>query len=211
MEACQKDCINLDMPDEIEELTVGSVIAATGIDYFDPREASEYGYTRFENVVNSIELERLLSPGGPTGGKLIRFTDGKKPDRVSFIQCVGSRCTHRDIPYCSRICCMNAIKSALLIREIYPDAQIDIFYIDIRAFGKGFEQFYHRGLNQAKINFIRSKPAHLEEDPATKDLFIFYENVDTGKTEIVRTEMVILSEALVPSAGRCKNGKNIIH
>ena len=200
VQACQKNCIDLDMRDRIEELQVGAVIAATGIDYFDPREASEYGYTRYENVVNSIELERLLSPGGPTGGKLVRFTDGKEPRRISFIQCVGSRCIHRDIPYCSRICCMNAIKSALLIREIYPDAQIDIFYIDVRAFGKGFEQFYHRGLKQAKINFIRSKPAHIEEDPATKDLHIFYENPDDGKTEIARSQMVILSEALVPAS-----------
>ena len=200
VQACQKNCIDLDMRDRIQELTVGAVIAATGIDYFDPREASEYGYTRFENVVNSIELERLLSPGGPTGGSLLRFTDGKTPRRVSFIQCVGSRCMHRDIPYCSRICCMNAIKSALLIREMYPDVQIDIFYIDVRAFGKGFEQFYHRGLEQAKINFIRSKPAHIEEDPSSRDLVIFYENPENGKTETVQSQMVILSEALVPSA-----------
>jgi heterodisulfide reductase subunit A2 len=198
-EVCQKNCVDLDMQDQLIELDVGSVICATGIDYFDPREASEYGYTRFENVVNSIELERILSPGGPSGGKFVRFTDQKPPKRVSFIQCVGSRCIHRDIPYCSRICCMNAMKSAILIREIYPDAQIDIFYIDIRAFGKGFEQFYFRALNEAKINFIKGKPSRISEDAKTKDLIILSENIETGKTERIRSEMVILSEALVPS------------
>ncbi|UCF63480.1 MAG: CoB--CoM heterodisulfide reductase iron-sulfur subunit A family protein [bacterium] len=200
VEVCQKKCVNLDMPDKIEVLEVGAIIVATGIDYYDPREASEYGYTRFQNVVNSIELERLLSPSGPSGGKLVRFTDQKPPKRVSFIQCVGSRCIRRDIPYCSRICCMNAVKSALLIREMYPDAQIDIFYIDIRAFGKGFEQFYQRALQEGNINFVRGKPSRLEEDPKTGDLIILSENVETGKTERLRTSMVILSEAVVPAA-----------
>jgi heterodisulfide reductase subunit A len=201
MDICQKHCVDLDMTDKLLDLEIGAVICATGIDYFDPREASEYGYTRFQNVVNSIELERLLSPGGPTAGKLLRFNDKKAPMRISFIQCVGSRCVNRDIPYCSRICCMNAMKSAMLIREANPSAQIDIFYIDIRAFGKGFEQFYQRARQEARVNFIRSKPSRLEEDKSTGDLIILSENVDTGQTEHHRTEMVILSEALVPSAG----------
>jgi heterodisulfide reductase subunit A len=201
MEACQKNCINLDMSDEVIDLEVGAVICATGIDYYDPREASEYGYTRFQNVVNSIELERLLSPGGPSAGKLLRFTDEKEPKHISFIQCVGSRCIHRDIPYCSRICCMNAMKSALLIREANPTAQIDVFYIDVRAFGKGFEQFYHRAMHEANVNFVKGKPSRIEEDSQSGDLIILCENVDTGKTDHIRTEMVILSEALVPATG----------
>ncbi len=200
VEACQKNCVDLDMPDVIEEIEVGAIIVATGIDYYDPREASEYGYTRFENVVNSIELERLLSPSGPSGGKLLRFTDQKPPKRVSFIQCVGSRCVRRDIPYCSRICCMNAVKSALLIREMYPDTVVDIFYIDIRAFGKGFEQFYQRAYKDKKINFIKGKPSRIEEDQNTHDLVILTENVETGKSERLRTDLVILSEAIVPAA-----------
>ncbi|HFE65362.1 MAG TPA: CoB--CoM heterodisulfide reductase iron-sulfur subunit A family protein, partial [Caldithrix sp.] len=199
-DVCQKQCIDLDMPDEEVELEVGAVIAATGIECYDPREASEYGYTRFQNVVNSIELERLLSPSGPSGGQLLRFTDQNPPRRVSFIQCVGSRCVKKDIPYCSRICCMNAVKSALLIREMYPDAEIDIYYIDIRAFGKGFEQFYFRALKEGNINFVRGKPSRIEEDLKTGDLFILSENVETGKTERLRTDMVILSEAIVPPA-----------
>jgi heterodisulfide reductase subunit A len=200
VEVCQKNCIDLDMPDRTEEIDVGSVIIATGLDYYDPREASEYGYTRYENVVNSIELERLLSPSGPSGGHLVRFTDQKPPKRVSFIQCVGSRCIRRDIPYCSRICCMNAIKSALLIREMHPKTIVDIFYIDIRAFGKGFEQFYQRALHDKKINFIRGKPSRIVEDPASRDLIVLIENVATGQTDKLHTDMVILSEAVVPAA-----------
>jgi heterodisulfide reductase subunit A len=201
VEVCQKNCIDLDAEDSTVEIDAGSIIIATGIDYYDPREASEYGYTRYENVVNSIELERILSPGGPTAGKLVRFTDKNPPKRLSFVQCVGSRCLNRDIPYCSRICCMNAMKSALLIRELYPDIIIDIFYIDIRAFGKGFEQFFHRARTEGKVNFIKGKPSHIEEDPKTKDLLIFVENIETGKTEHIHSDMIILSEALVPSDG----------
>ncbi len=201
MEVCQKNCIDLDMGDKIFEIEVGAVVCATGIDYFDPREASEYGYTRFQNVVNSIELERLLSPGGPSAGKLLRFTDKKEPHHISFIQCVGSRCIHQDIPYCSRICCMNAMKSALLVRESNPTAEINIFYIDIRAFGKGFEQFYYRTLHEAGVNFIKGKPSKIEEDENTGDLIILVENVENGKTEHIRSEMVVLSEALVPASG----------
>ena len=201
VEVCQKNCVDFDMTDEIVELDIGAVIVATGIDYFDPREASEYGYTRFQNVVNSIELERLLSSSGPSMGELLRFTDQKPPKRISFIQCVGSRCIRKDIPYCSRICCMNALKSSLLIREMYPDVIIDIFYIDIRAFGKGFEQFYHRAIEEGKINFIRSKPSRVFEDPKTGDLVILSENIDKGKTEEIKTELVVLSEALVPAEG----------
>ncbi len=200
MEVCQKNCVDLDMPDIIEELEIGAIIVATGIDYYDPREASEYGYTRYQNVVNSIELERLLSPSGPSGGKLHRFTDQKPPKRVSFIQCVGSRCIRRDIPYCSRICCMNAVKSALLIREMYPDTEVDIFYIDVRAFGKGFEQFYQRAYQDKKIHFIKGKPSRIEEDTKSGDLIILSENIDASKSERLRTQMVILSEAVVPAS-----------
>ncbi len=201
VEVCQKNCIDFDMRDEVIEFDAGAIIVTTGIDYYDPREASEYGYTRFENVVNSIELERLLSSSGPSMGRLVRFTDQKPPERVSFVQCVGSRCIHRDIPYCSRICCMNAIKSALLIHEMYPETVIDIFYIDVRAFGKGFEQFYQRARSINKINFVKGKPSRIEEDPKTKGLILLVEDVLSGKTEHIATDMAILSEALVPAAG----------
>ena len=198
-EVCQKDCIDFDMRDEMIDLNIGSIIVATGLDYFDAREASEYGYSRYPDVINSIELERLLSSGGPSAGKLVRFSDQKPPKRVSFIQCVGSRCTKRDIHYCSRICCMNALKSALLIRELYPDIELDIFYIDIRAFGKGFEQFFQRAVEIGKINLVRGKPSKVTDENGR--LIIQSEDVASGKSIKLETDMVILSEAIVPSAG----------
>lgn len=196
-EECEIKCINLDEQDQMLELKVDSIIVATGTDYFDPREASEYGYTRFENVVTSFELERILTASGPARGELKRFTDWKPPRRVAFIQCVGSRSIKRDIAYCSRICCMNAIKDSLIIREHFPDAEIIIFYIDIRAFGKGFEEFYERSLEEG-VKYVNSKPSKVIEDPDTGDLILMYENPDTRRVEHLRVDMVVLSSALVP-------------
>ncbi|MBD3287583.1 FAD-dependent oxidoreductase, partial [candidate division KSB1 bacterium] len=198
-EVCEKNCIDFDEKDEIVEVDVGSVIVASGVDYYDPREASEFGYTRFENVVTSMELERILSAGGPTHGELIKFTDRKKPENIAFIQCVGSRNMKRDIHYCSRICCMNAMKDALLIHEHFPDAEMTIFYIDIRAFGKGFEEFFGRAVNIDKLHFVKAKPSKVVEDPHTGKSVITYENTDTGKIERRDVDLVVLSSALIPS------------
>ena len=201
---CEKFCpasaINFDMKDEHIKIKVGSIVVATGIDYYDPSEASEYGYGRFKNVITSLELERLLSAGGPTKGELIRHTDNKVPKRIAFIQCIGSRNMKRDIRYCSRICCMNAIKASLIIREHFPEAEITIFYIDIRAFGKGFEEFYNRSIKQ-NIKYIRGKPSKITEDPNTKDLILAYENTETGEIQNIKVDMAVLSAALVPANG----------
>lgn len=203
-DACEVDCINYDETDKLVELDIGAIIVATGIDYFDPREASEFGYTRFENVVTSLELERLLSSVGPSRGELIRFTDRRIPEKIAFIQCVGSRNMKQDIPYCSRICCMNAIKDALIIREHFPNAKIDIFYIDIRAFGKGFEELYRRSLADDNISYMRAKPSKVVEDPQTHNPVVLFENPETGRIQRDTYDLVVLSSALVPSEGSVK-------
>jgi len=197
---CPTEAIDFDMEDTYSDIDVGAVIVATGIDYFDPTEASEFGYRRFKNVVTSFELERLLSAGGPTQGELIRFTDNKPPKMIAFINCVGSRNMHRDIPYCSRICCMNAIKDSLIIREYFPDAEIYVFKIDIRAFGKGFEELYNRSLEE-KVKYIKGKPSKVVEDKKTGDLILAHEDQDTGKIEHMQVDMVVLSSALIPAEG----------
>ena len=198
-DACQKNAIDYDEQDKIIEVHVGSIIVTTGVDYYDPREASEFGYTRFENVVTSMELERILSASGPTRGELIKFTDRKTPREIAFIQCVGSRNMKRDIPYCSRICCMNAMKDALIIHEHFPDADMKIFYIDIRAFGKGFEEFFERAANLDKLTFINAKPSKIVDDPVTGKTCITYENVQTGKVETEQVDLAVLSSALIPA------------
>jgi heterodisulfide reductase subunit A len=203
-DVCEKNAIDYDEQDQIIEVPVGSIIVATGVDYYDPREASEFGYTRFENVVTSMELERILSASGPTRGELIKFTDRKTPEHIAFIQCVGSRNMKRDIPYCSRICCMNAMKDALIIHEHFPDTEMKIFYIDIRAFGKGFEEFFARAANLDKLTFINAKPSKIVEDPVTGKTVITYENIQTGKIETEEVDLAVLSSALIPST---KSGK----
>ncbi|HDP99863.1 MAG TPA: CoB--CoM heterodisulfide reductase iron-sulfur subunit A family protein, partial [bacterium] len=203
-DACERNAINYDEQDQIVEVRAGSIIVATGVDYYDPREASEFGYTRFENVVSSIELERILSSSGPTQGELIKFTDRKTPEQIAFIQCVGSRNMKHDIPYCSRICCMNAMKDALLIHEHFPNAEMKIFYIDIRAFGKGFEEFFERAANLDKLTFIQAKPAKIVEDPDTGKTVITYENIETGKIEKEHVDLAVLSSALIPPSSNKK-------
>jgi len=177
---------------------------ATGFDYYDPSEASEYGYRRYENVVTSLELERLLSASGPTRGVLTNLTDGETPKRIAFVQCVGSRCVKRDILYCSRICCMNAVKDALLIEELFPDAEQLIFNIDVRAFGKGFEDFYRRSQGNAKLRYVKGKPSKVTEDREGGGLLLHYEDLESGEPQHSHVDMVVLSSALVASEGTSK-------
>ncbi|KPK82847.1 MAG: hypothetical protein AMS27_13870, partial [Bacteroides sp. SM23_62_1] len=198
VEKCEKKAINFDMPDEIFNLDVGTIIVATGVDVYDPTEITEYGYRRFENVITSMEFERLINAGGPSGGHLIRPSDRKIPDTVAFIQCVGSRNEKKGSPYCSNVCCMNTIKDSLLIKEHWPDTKIKIFYLDIRAFGKGFEDLYKRS-KRSGVMYIRGLPAEISEIPDTKNLVVTVENTNTGKVEEHEADMVILSVGITPT------------
>jgi heterodisulfide reductase subunit A len=197
-DACDKKCIDYDMRDEIVEFNVGTVITATGMDVYDPAEYDEYGYRSFENVITSMEFERLICAGGPTGGHFIRPTDRKRPKSVAFIQCVGSRSTNgRGNPYCSNICCMNTVKDTLLLHDHYPDTQCKVFYLDIRAFGKGFEDLYRRS-KEAGVQYIRGLPGEVTEDPETRNLRLTVENTLAGRLEQHEVEMVVLSVGVIP-------------
>ena len=198
VEACEKKCIDFDMRDEIVEFDVGAVIVATGMDVYDPAEMDEYGYARFPNVVTSIEFERLISAGGPTGGHFIRLTDGQTPKRVAFVQCVGSRSQDgRGNPYCSNICCMNTIKDSLLLKDHYPDVDVTVYYMDIRAFGKGFEDLYMRS-KAVGVRYLRGLPGEVEEDPDTRSLRVFVENTTAGRLEEHVQDMLVLSVGAEP-------------
>lgn len=213
-EVCDKDCIDFDMVDEIVEFEVGAVIVATGLDVFDPTGLTEYGYTRYENVVTSMEFERLISSSGPTAGHFVRPSDLKRPQRIGFIQCVGSRTVpapglngnhangrdarnERGHPYCSNICCMNTVKDSLLLLEHYPDSDISVYYLDIRAFGKGFEGLYRRSKERG-VKYIRGLPGQILEDPTTRNLRLMVEDTTTGELELHEQEMIVLSLGLVP-------------
>jgi heterodisulfide reductase subunit A len=197
LEACEKQCIDYDEKDRVIELEVGTIVVATGMDVYDPTELDEYGYTRYENVITSLEFERLINSGGPTKGHLIRLTDRRQPRTVAFIQCVGSRSDKRGNPYCSNICCMNTIKDTLLIKDHWPEVQCKVFYMDIRAFGKGFEDLYKRSM-AAGTQYIRGIPGDIFEDPETKNLILTVEDTTTGELKKHEVEMVILSIGVVP-------------
>ena len=128
--ACEKKCIDYDMKDREVEIEVGAIIVATGMKVFDPTKITEYGYTKYANVITSLEFERLINAGGPTGGELLRLDNRLRPSRIAFIQCIGSRSQERGNPYCSNICCMNTVKDTILIKQHWPEIDIDVYYID---------------------------------------------------------------------------------
>jgi heterodisulfide reductase subunit A len=196
-EICGPDAINFNDKAEEIKFKVGTIIVATGLDVFDPVSLMEYGYLRFPNTITSLEFERLINAGGPTGGRLVRPSDMNVPKTVAFIQCVGSRSDKKGNPYCSNVCCMNTIKDVLLIKEHWPDVKIYVFYIDIRAFGKGFEDLYRRAKEEGVI-FIRGLPAEIIEDKKSKNLWLVGENTLEKKIYTVNSGMVVLSIGLRP-------------
>jgi len=197
VEACDKKCIDFHMSDQEIVEKVGTIIVATGLEPYDPTELDEYGYTRFQNVVTSLEFERLINAGGPSGGDPVRPTDKKIPKSIGFVQCVGSRSASRGAAYCSNICCMNTIKSTLVLKEHYPDMDIKVFYLDIRAFGKGFEDLYMRS-RRLGVNYIRGFPGTVEEDE-NKNLRVTVENTASSKLEIHELDMLVLAIGIKPA------------
>ena len=198
-EVCEKNAINYDDNDEIVTREVGAITVAIGLDVYDPTEMDEYGYTRFNNVITSMEFERLICAEGPTAGHFVRPSDQNRPARIAFIQCVGSRTGDpaRGNPYCSNICCMNTIKDTLLLADHYPDTENIVFYQDIRAFGKSFEDMFQRS-KQAGTRYVRGIPGDAEEDPETGNLIVTVENTTTGKLERHELDMLVLSVGVEP-------------
>jgi len=208
LEVCDKKCIDFDATDELLDLEVGTIVVATGMEVYDPRENDEYGYTRFPNVVTSMEFERLINAGGPTDGELVRPSDRQVPLRVGFVQCVGSRSVQRGVPYCSNICCMNTIKETLLLADHYPESRSTVYYMDIRAFGKGFEDLYRRS-REAGVRYVRGLPGNVKEAPGSSDLIVEVENTLTGTMEEHRLDMLVLAVGMVPRRAN-GNGKRSI-
>jgi len=196
LQECKADCIDFSQGGKTLYLDVGAVIVATGVDVYDPTPLTEFGYRRFPNVITSLEFERLINAGGPSQGRLIRPSDRKTPRKVAFLQCIGSRST-RSNNYCSNICCMNTIKDTLLIKEHWPDTEIKVFYIDIRAFGKGFEDLFRRARREG-VEFIRGIPGEIVEDPDTNDLILIGENMHLGEWYKYQVDMAVLSVGIEP-------------
>jgi heterodisulfide reductase subunit A len=194
-----RNAIDFEQPEEEIEIEVGTITVATGFDIYYPYDDPRYGYGRYPNVITALEAERLINAAGPTGGHVIRTSDGKEPHSVAFIQCVGSRNVNKN-EYCTGFCCMYSIKEAILIKEHEPDTEIYILYMDMRTPFKGFEEFYRRARDLG-ITFIRGRPSELIENPETNNLIIRAEDTILGEPVEIEAEMVILSTAGVPSPG----------
>jgi heterodisulfide reductase subunit A len=199
VDACgDRQAINFDQKPEEVEVNVGAIIVAVGYDMHNPADMECYGYGKYENVFTSLEFERLILAAGPTGGKVIRASDGQKPHSVAFIQCVGSRDINR-YEYCSGFCCMYTLKHAVMLKEKYKDdVQVYVFYNDMRSNFKGYEEFFNRAKSSG-VNFIRAKLENrrITEDPKTKNLMVYAETED-GKPVEAEAEMVVLANAAVP-------------
>lgn len=196
IEACRKRCIDFDMQDEVIELSVGSIVLAVGMETFDPVALTEYGYTRYENVITGLEFERLICASGPSGGRLIRLTDRQEPRTIGFVQCVGSRSLKYQ-RFCSSVCCMHATKEAILAREHIPDVQSYIFYTDLRASGKGFQEYIERARREYGVKYIRSRVARIEEDGDGRLVF-HYEDAATSRPQQVKVDLAVLATSLIP-------------
>jgi len=194
-EVCDAKAIDREQKDQKIELNIGAVILSPGYEIFEASLADEYGYGRFPNVITSLEFERILSASGPFSGKILRPDDKTEPKKIAFLQCVGSRDTER--PWCSAVCCMYATKEALIAKEhLGEDLKCDIFFMDVRAFGKGFEQYYERA-KEAGVNYIRCRVSSIKEVPQTKNLIVEYLTEDDKKTS-AEYELVVLSVGLQP-------------
>jgi len=196
----EKRAIDLNMQDELIKVKVGTVILATGYDIFPIENKQEWGYKRYENVITSLEFERLICASGPTGGHLVRPSDGQTPMRVAFVLCAGSRDnTGIGKPYCSRFCCMYSLKHAHQIIEKIPGCVPYIFYMDIRSFGKMYEEFYYRIQNEG-AKFIRGRVANILEDPKTKNLHVYADDTLLDRPVDMEVDLVVLAAAIEPKA-----------
>ncbi len=192
---CQAGAIEYDQKEKIETIRVGSIILAAGFDEFEPESLKEYGYDRYRNVVTSTEFERILSASGPFGGHVVRLSDGEVPKKVAFLQCVGSR-DEKSNKYCSAVCCMYATKEAIIAKEHNPELEPTIFFMDMRTYGKGFEEFYNRAQSEYGLHYIRSRVPCIEETE-TQNLILTYET-EEGKIQKEEFDLAVLSVGLGP-------------
>ena len=201
--ACEPGAIDHDMQPSERTLDVGSVILTPGFDAFQAARRGEFGHGRYANVLSSIQFERMLSAAGPTAGEVFRPSDGGHVESIAFIQCVGSRDAARGSGYCSAICCMSAAKEAMCAIEHIPEADVSIFCMDIRAFGKEFDRYVDRARDEHNVEFIRAIPSRIVEMPDSKKLRIRFFDAD-GAEQFRQFDMVVLSVGLRPSASVCE-------
>jgi heterodisulfide reductase subunit A len=193
---CGPDAIKRSDTEQITTIPASSIVITTGYAIFDARNKKQFGYLELPDVITSLELERMMNASGPTGGKIRRLSDGRAPESIIFIQCVGSRDVTVNRPYCSCVCCMQAIKNAMLIKEKNPEMDVIISYMDIRSYGKGYEEYFERAKKMG-VRFLRGMPSDVLADSAGISLQI--ENSETSEVQVLHPDLVVLSVGIGPS------------
>jgi quinone-modifying oxidoreductase subunit QmoA len=195
--ACPPEAIDLDMTEREIAVEVGAVVVATGWRPYDATKLDNLGFGQYPNVITNVMMERLAAQGGPTGGKIVRPSDGKPAEKVAFVQCAGSR-DENHLPYCSAVCCMASLKQARFLREQNESSKATVFYIDIRTIGY-LEQFYYEMLEDENVSFTKGKAAKISEDAASKDLLLDVEDTLSGEILHGTFDMVVLATGMVPN------------
>jgi len=209
LEACQYGAIELDMKETTFDLKVGSIVWAAGWEPYDASKIEYYGFGQYKNIITNVMMERLAAHDGPTGGMILRPSDGKEPKKIAFIQCAGSR-DENHLAYCSGICCLASLKQTTYIREILPECDVTIFFIDIRALDR-LEDFYTKVQQDKKVSFVKSKIALMTEDETSKDLLLEGENTRTGEQIRDKFDLVVLATGMVPNRIGIENPPDVIY
>ncbi len=197
VEACQYDAFNLDEEPKTVTAKVGSIIWATGWQPYDATQIDNLGFGRYPNVVTNVIMERLASKSGPTGGKVLRPSDKKEVMSIGFVQCAGSR-DENHLPYCSAVCCLASMKQATYVREQYPEAEVHMFYIDVRSPGR-LEDFYTKMQEDEKFHFHRGKVGQISENPENGNVILEAENTLTGEITKTEVDLAVLAIGMVPN------------
>jgi quinone-modifying oxidoreductase subunit QmoA len=200
--ACPPGAIDLEMAEREIDVQVGAVVVATGWRPYDATKLDNLGFGQFPNVITNVMMERLAALGGPTGGKIVRPSDGKPAENVAFVQCAGSR-DENHLPYCSAVCCMASLKQIRFLREQNENAKATVFYIDIRTIGY-LEKFYYDMLEDENVSFTKGKTAKISEDAASKDLSLDVEDTLSGEILHGTFDMVVLATGMVPNTADVK-------
>jgi heterodisulfide reductase subunit A-like polyferredoxin len=204
---CQADAINHDMVEQVQNVQVGAIVLAPGYEAYQAERAAEYGWGRYPNVVTALQFERLLSASGPTYGHVQRPSDGETPKRIAFLQCVGSRDQTHD--YCSAVCCMYATKEAIQSCEHEADTEVTIFMMDMRAFSKGYYEYYRRAQERYGIRYVRCRISIVREDPQDHDLILRYVSDTDGRVIEEEFDLVVLSVGMEISEGVKELGRRL--
>jgi quinone-modifying oxidoreductase subunit QmoA len=194
---CSPAAVDLNMTEDEIEVEIGAVVVATGWRPYDATKLDTLGFGKCQNVITNVMMERLAAQSGPTGGEIIRPSDGKKAENVAFVQCAGSR-DDKHLPYCSAVCCMASMKQARYLREKNNDSKATIFYIDIRSVGR-LEKFYYSLLEDSAVSFIKGKVAEIHEDSVSRNLVLDVEDTLSKRILHGGFDMVVLATGMVPN------------